>query len=99
MKRQFVGTAVALVLCLTVPFAYGQRGKGGEKEEKGGESRAKGGEKPGAGKQEKGGEPHAKGGEKPGEENKGNKPPGGAWSEGKQSVVAMIYSSMAMERN
>lgn len=73
---------MAFTLCCSVPSAFGeQRGRGEEKQNRGNEKQNKPGEKEG-----KGAAPHNAGGEKSSNERKGgNKPPGGAWSEGKSN--------------
>lgn len=83
MMRKLFSFAVASTLCCLVPFAFGeQRGKGEEKQNRGNEKQNKPGEKEG-----KGAAPHNAGGEKSTNERKGgNKPPGGAWSEGKPNA-------------
>jgi len=85
MMRKLFSSAVAITLCCSVPFAFGeQRGKGEEKQNRGNEKANKPGEKE---KEGKGAAPHNSGGEKSANERKGgNKPPGGAWSEGKSNA-------------
>ena len=94
MKRNFVGTALAIALCFTAPFAYGeQRGKGNEN--KGNENKNKNNENKGAENKNKGGE-KSEGGNKG-----GSKPPGGEWSEGpgKKPPANQDHHQEAEEKN
>lgn len=75
MSRQFVGSVIALTLCLTVSLAYGEPRRGGSERNEGGRSEGErsSGERSGS---------ERSGGERSGNQSaKTRKPPGGSWSE------------------